>query len=166
MQLISRKINKSLFEDYYRLKCDPVNIAWTGFEHPPEKDTLQIWFEIQINNEKRDIFLFYDEINSCVGYCYFDYIDNKTFEESIGVYSQFSGQGIATAITNFEIEFAQNHGYTQIKSWISEQNTASIKRVIKNGFIKSSLYEIRKLPLLGGEHKFYKYVKHIIYDEK
>ena len=45
--------------------------------------------------------------------------------------------------------------------WVSEQNIASNKVFLKLGFTKTSECEIRKLPLLGGDHKFYKLIKKI-----
>jgi len=41
MSLAAKKVNSDLFEDFYRLKCDPVNIAWTGFEQSPDKSKIK-----------------------------------------------------------------------------------------------------------------------------
>ena len=158
MNLVAKKINSELFEDFFKLKSDPVNIAWTGFEEPPNKEKLYIWFERQINNPKRDIFLFYDN-NVCVGYSYIDYISEFTIEESVGVYSEFSGKGFASEITKFEVDLAIEKGMREIDSWISESNVASIKRLLKFGFEKKTASDERNLPLLGGIHKFYLYKK-------
>ena len=44
-------------------------------------------------------------------------------------------------------------------SWVSDKNIASYKRYEKLGFIRMEEFEIRNQPLLGGEHKFYKWIK-------
>ena len=94
-----------------------------------------------------------------MGYCYIDYISDHEIEESVGVYSKFQGKGIASKITQFEIDFAKEKNYQIIHSWVSENNIASIKRILKFGFEKTNIYDERNLLLLGGLHKFYLYKK-------
>ncbi len=161
MNIVGRKIAINLFDDFYKLKCDPVNVAWTGHQQQPDKERLEKWFRSQIDNIERDIFLFYNEENVCVGYSYIDYLNEFTVEESIGVFSEFSGRGIATKITQFEIEYAKKKGSQLIVSWISENNIPSVKRLLKYGFQKTEEIDYRDLPLLGGQHKFYKYIKNL-----
>lgn len=55
------------------------------------------------------------------------------------------------------IDICRSRGAKEIFSWVSEQNIASYKRYEKLGFIRSHEEEIRNLPLLGGNHKFYKW---------
>ena len=46
-------------------------------------------------------------------------------------------------------------------TWISEGNIASYRRFLKEGFTRTNECEIRNLPLLGGEHKFLKWIKEL-----
>jgi len=49
-------------------------------------------------------------------------------------------------------------GAKHIFSWVAEDNIASFKRYEKLGFRKTQEVDKRYLPLLGGEHVFYKWV--------
>lgn len=110
-----------------------------------------------MTSETRFVFLAYNGQNQCVGYCYCDINDdNKTIESSFGVdYSQ-TRKGYGTQIIEFAHRFGKIVGMHEHIVWVSEQNIASNKVFQKMGFIKTDEHEIRKLPLLGGDHNFYK----------
>lgn len=90
---------------------------------------------------------------------YVDKLEDGTYEAaSSGVLSEYMGKGIGTyalAMQVAEIE-CLNSG---VFSWVSDRNIASYKRYEKLGFIRTDEFEVRNLPLLGGEHKFYKWIK-------
>lgn len=47
------------FADFYKIKCDPENIKWSGFTSAPERISFRSWFSTQIKNPHRDIYLVY-----------------------------------------------------------------------------------------------------------
>ena len=69
------------------------------------------------------------------------------------------GKGIGTYALAMQIFEIQLVTIGEIVSWVSDKNIASYKRYEKLGFIRMDEFEIRNLPLLGGEHKFYKWIK-------
>ena len=148
------------FEDFYRIKCDKVNIAWSGFTQAPEKKSFYEWYQRQLASDHRWIYLVY-EGQKCCAFFYVDKLKDGNFEAaSSGVLSDFMGKGIGTyalAMQIFEIQLVTTRG--GIVSWVSDKNIASYKRYEKLGFIRMDEFEIRNLPLLGGEHKFYKWIK-------
>lgn len=73
--------------------------------------------------------------------------------------SDFMGKGIGTYALAMQIFEIQLVTIGEIVSWVSDKNIASYKRYEKLGFIRMDEFEIRNLPLLGGEHKFYKWIK-------
>jgi RimJ/RimL family protein N-acetyltransferase len=163
MKLIPKTITIDLFEDFFKLKSDPNDVAWSGYKQAPDKSKFKEWVEDKIRNENFYLYLFYDENNVCIGYIAFCSIGDKIIEHrSLGVLSKHTGQGLATEMTGFLIDFARKNNYTRIYGYVSERNIASIKQYLKNSFIKTSDFEIRELPLLGGSHKFYKYIKDVI----
>lgn len=135
-------------------------MVWTYY--PPILDNLYKFVERCMTSETRFVFLAYNEQNLCVGYCYCDIDDdNKTIESSYGVdYSQ-TRKGYGTQIIEFTHRYGKIVGMHEHIVWVSEQNIASNKVFLKLGFTKTSECEIRKLPLLGGDHKFYKLIKKI-----
>lgn len=157
-QLTYRLATLSDFEDLYRIKCDKENIAWGGFTKAPEKDSFYQWYLRQLASDCRWIYLVY-EGEDCCGFFYVDKLEDGTYKAaSSGVLSEYMGKGIGTyalAMQVAEIE-CLNSG---VFSWVSDRNIASYKRYEKLGFIRTDEFEVRNLPLLGGEHKFYKWIK-------
>lgn len=150
------------FEDFYRIKCDKENIAWGGFTKAPERESFYDWYVQQLASDRRWIYLVYEE-NDCCAFFYIDKIGNETYEAtSSGVLSNYTGKGIGTYALAMQVsEIKQHNNSRGVFSWISDKNIASYKRYEKLGFVRTDEFEIRNLPLLGGEHKFYKWVKEL-----
>lgn len=149
-----------LFNDFYRLRCDENNVKWSGHITPPLLDNLYKYVEMCVHDENRFVFLAYNDKNECVGYVYCDIDDNqKMMESSYGVFYPYNGRGYGTQIIDFSNRYGKLLGMTEFIAWVSEQNIASNRVFEKNGFVKTKELEIRNLPLLGGEHKFYKWIK-------
>ena len=149
-----------LFNDFYKLRCDENNIRWSGHITPPSRANLYKFVEKCIHEENRFVFLAYSDKNECIGYVYCDVDDNqKTIESSYGVYYPYNGQGYGTQIIEFSNRYGKLLGMQEHIAWVSEHNIASNRVFQKNGFVISNEVEIRKLPLLGGEHNFLKWVK-------
>lgn len=149
------------FEDFYRIKCDKENIVWGGFTKAPEKKSFYNWYVQQLASDRRWIYLVY-EGNEVCAFFYIDKIDNKTYElSSSGVLAEFSGRGIGTYTVKVRMDIIRSLGGKTCITWIAEDNIGSYKRFEKIGFVRTDEYEVRNLPLLGGEHKFYKWVKEL-----
>lgn len=158
-QLTYRLATLSDFEDLYRIKCDKENIAWGGFTKAPEKDSFYQWYQRQLASDCRWIYLVYEHDAPCA-FFYIDKVDKISYElSSSGVISQFTGKGIGSYTVRVRLEIIQDIGGKKCITWIAENNIASYKRFINEGFVRTKEYEIRNLPLLGGEHKFYKWIK-------
>lgn len=82
-------------------------------------------------------------------------------ESSYGVYYPYNGRGYGTKIIEFSNRYGKLLGMIEHIAWVSGQNIASKRVFEKNGFVKTKEFEIRNLPLLGGEHKFYKWIKEL-----
>lgn len=161
LQLTYRKATEEEFEDLYRIKCDRANIEWGGFCEVPNRDRFYIWFKDQLISDKRTIYLVYDHEDVCA-FFYLDKIDNITYElSSSGGLSQFTGRGIGSYTVRARLDIIQSLGGRIGITWIAEDNVASYRRFENEGFTRTGKYEIRNLPLLGGEHKFFKWIKQL-----
>lgn len=150
------------FEDFFKIKSDADNIKWSGFLAAPDKKNFRKWFSEQINNPKRDIYLVYIENNAhAVAFFYIDYCDDCCFRVPSGVLGEYTRRGIGTWIIQEGSRIAKEKGYKTNFAMISDLNIGSSKRYEKLGFTKTSEFEIRNVPLAGGEQKFYKWIKEI-----
>ncbi len=154
------EITDSDFEDFYRIKADLENIKWGGFTCPPEKKSFKEWYKSQIESSTREIYLVFIE-RKCVAFFYIDYKDNGHFLVPSGVLTEYTRQGIGTYIIEESDKIAKNKGYSIHEAWCSDKNIGSVKRFVKLGYTKTEEYDIRNLPLLGGNHKYYKWIKEI-----
>lgn len=144
------------FECLYKIKCDPENIKWGGFSCPPNKESFREWFKNRIYDTYREIYLvFLNKI--CVGFFYIDYLDDETIEDTTGLLTEYSGQGIGTYMLNSIDEIAKSKKIKRHVAWVSENNIGSYKRCIKLGYRKLEETDQRNLPLLGGVQTFYKW---------
>ena len=156
-----RLAEKEDFEEFYRIKCDRLNIEYSGFTECPNRDHLSKWFSEQLHSHYRKIYLVLDSQIVCA-FFYLDKINDITYEFSAsGVLSQYRGKGIGAYTVEASLDIAASLGATSCISLISEENIASYKRFMNAGFVRTDEYEMRNLPLLGGLHKFYKWIKEI-----
>lgn len=148
------------FGDFYRIKCDKENIAWGGFTKTPEKESFYQWYLQQLSSESRWIYLVY-EGPDCCAFFYVDKLEDGSYEAaSSGVLTEYMGKGIGTYALLNQVAEIRKKGYGGgILSWVSDKNIASYKRYEKLGFIRTGEFEVRNLPLLGGKHKFFKWIK-------
>ena len=159
LQLTYRKATLKEFDDLYLIKCDKANIQWSGFNEAPNREQFYEWYKAQLESDKRTIYLVYEHDGPCA-FFYIDKVDEISYElSSSGVISQFTGKGIGSYTVRVGLEIIQELGGEKCFTWIAENNIASYKRFINEGFVRTKEYEIRDLPLLGGEHKFYKWIK-------
>lgn len=161
LQLIYKKATINDFEDLLLIKSDKANIQWGGFVETPNRQLFFEWFKEQLKSSFRSIYLVYEHAYPCA-FFYIDKVNETTYElSSSGVLSKYTGNGIGTYTVQKRLEIIQALGGKTCITWISEQNIASYRRFIKEGFTRTKEYETRVLPLLGGEHKFYKWIKEL-----
>lgn len=92
MELIYKRLTENMFEDYYALRCEENNIAWTGYTDKPDKEWLRQWCISQINNPSRDIYLVYTNAGVCVSYLYIDWAADGLSAEGGGAVRHVLGK--------------------------------------------------------------------------
>jgi RimJ/RimL family protein N-acetyltransferase len=150
------------FDNYYKLRCDELNVNWTGYKKAPNKSNLQDWYLENINKKSRYFFLFFED-EPCVkilGYLYMDVVESgDTIDTGHGVHSKYSGKGYGTKIIQFALEYAKKNllFINFFQGWIASDNLGSIKNVLKNGYVKTE--ESKEVKFESGEVKvFEKYL--------
>lgn len=146
------------FNDFFAIKCEPMQIRWGGFTSAPDKSSFRVWFDKQLISEKRKIY-FGISSGSLLGYVYLDFINSDTVELTDAVSTAYQGMGIATEMIFQSCEIAKGCGYKFIRAWVSIANKASQKVFEKNGFNLTGHSEQRSLPMIDNASTFFLWEK-------
>ena len=131
------------YDDFYKIKCDPENVKWSGFATAPDYARMKEWYEKQLKSEARTIYLCYLNGSIC-GLFYLDKISNDEIEAvGSGVLSEYTSRGIGTWTVEKRIKIAKQEGYSTISSWVADENHKSWRRIEKLGFEKADIQEVR-----------------------
>jgi len=52
-ELTYKQATLSDYDDFYKIKCDPENVKWSGFASAPDYERMKEWFCKQLDSEKR-----------------------------------------------------------------------------------------------------------------
>ena len=149
------------FVSFFKIKCDPSNVKWSGFSLPPNKESLYKWYITNITNPHRKIFLVWLDAE-IVGFFYLDIISETLCEAaSSGVLTEYTNKGIGTKTIQWREQIAYQLGAEMIQTWVSENNIASYRRLEKLDWVKTNEFIIKDILLSGGGNKFYKWVKRL-----
>lgn len=149
------------FNDFYAIKCDPINIKWSGFAEAPKRDVLYEWFVKQLQFNKRKIYIAQLE-GKTVAYFYLEQVNNDVYlSNGTGVPTILQEQGIGRFCVQKRDELVKSLGGREVIAWIAEENIASITMYQRCGYTKLDEYEYRFVAAFKKDMKFYKYVKYI-----
>ena len=143
------------YDDFYKIKCDPENVKWSGFATAPDYDRLKEWYKKQMKSATRTIYLCYLNGNICA-FFYLDRISSEEIEDADGVLSEYTGKGIGTWMVEKRIEIAKKEGYSIIYSLIADDNPRSWRRFEKLKYERIDIQEDRTLR--GGVKTYHKWV--------
>lgn len=130
------------YDDFYKIKCDPENVKWSGFASAPDYERMKEWYCKQLESEKRTIYIAYWNGVAC-GFFYLDKLEEQDAEEiGYGVLTCYSGKGIGTALVDTGAKLCKA---SELTAWVSEKNRASERCFEKNGFLKQNKIELREL---------------------
>lgn len=150
----------SLYEDFYKLKCQKDSVLWSGFDTKPDMESFKAYVLTNIvENPKNHLFLMRDgNTNEVMGYCQFNEEGNNTCEgRGSGLFKQYQGCGLASSMDTLLVEKAKEYGMKYMYAWCSEKNIVSMNALIDAGFQKTEEKEIRHMSVFGEDHTFYKW---------
>lgn len=151
------------YEDYYLIRCSPADIYWNGYEKEPDKEEFKKLYLKRLssspfdNNEDRR--LYFINVNSCrIGFVQL-IKHSDCVEIGYTIIEAFQKHGYATYALQQAITLAKEFNNT-ICVRIRDDNYASQKVALKNGFCTTSEYTQKEYPHCGIV-KLRKYIKNI-----
>lgn len=147
------------YDDYYKIKAEPNHIYWSGFDSPPNYLTFRKHYEKLLNDESKIIILLYID-SKITGYVSIDILStNDKVETSRGVLESYRGKGLGQKLTAYAIQYTKDNlpNINSMISWVAENNIASMKGIIDNGYTLTDEFEYRKFKLEKEPVKFHKY---------
>ena len=151
------------FEGYLKLKSQKDAILWSGFATAPDRERfLKYYKEKVLQNPNTHLMLQYDEDlddTTIVGYVQYDDIaENEVEIRGSGILKSYQGTDAYQEQGNLLGKHFAEKGVKKLVTWASEKNVPSEFNLKRSGMHKTEEFEIRNIPLLGGEHRFFKWV--------
>lgn len=148
------------YEDYYAIRCGEADIYWMGYTSGPDKEFMRSLFlerlgvvDLTQPEAKRIYMLRVD--GASVGYLMLSNMDDG-IEIGISIVAEYCGCGLGSKTIELAKLIVADLGrpaYAQIR----DDNIASQKTFIKNGFRRTEQYVLREYPG-AGKVKFRRYV--------
>ena len=166
MYILKEANSLDQFDAFLALKSQKDAIKWSGFETAPDPEKFkQYYIEKVLNNPQTHVLFLCDaDVEGCPIVAYTQYDDVSNIEVNIRgtvIKKSYQGTDARGALNKLTADHHHIKGHKLYVTWISEKNIASLTNILHQGYTKTDEYEIRYLPLLGGEHRFYKFVKEI-----
>lgn len=151
------------FDAFLALKSQKDAIKWSGFETAPDPIRFkQYYIEKILNNPITHlIFLCDADEEGCpiVGYNqYDDVVEGEIEIRGTVIKKNYQGTDARECFNHLLTQHHKDLGHNKRITWISEKNKASEMNAACVGWTKTDVFEVRNLPLLGGEHRFFKWV--------
>ena len=158
MRVFLRGTTLEDFEDYYKIRCSPSDVYWNGYSSIPEKESFRTIFMSRLSTasfqepEDRRLYLIcIDDESSedAVGFVQLIFRQNAV-ELGYSVMDGYQGKGIATKALSLAVKIAETHN-ERIIVRIRDDNFASQKVALRNGFIPTDSVRIKYYPGHGEE---------------
>ena len=150
------------FDDYYRIRCEPSDIYWMGHTSAPDYQMIYGVFSERLgpktllNIGDKVIYMAKDANDETVGFAMLSLTDSG-IEIGISLFQNKQGMGFGTEIISEIVALADKYQLT-LFARIRDDNTASQKIFLKNGFIRTEQYEMIEYPMVGYV-AFRKYIR-------
>ncbi len=150
-----RVIRPEDFDDYLRLKSDPLAVSWSGFATEPDAKRLREHFLTLI---ERDVPLFMLRISGeAVGYIQLSITDDMAEVDGYSVLSQYSGRGYGSMLLSRAEEWLRLLPVAPryMRAYVSEHNVGSLRCFARNGYVcHDDICRHVRLEALGRTDKF------------
>lgn len=152
------------FDALLALKSQKDAIRWSGFTTAPDRKKFLEYYNTRVlaNPNTGMMFLRDDEVEGSpiVGYIQYDIISDEDIEMRGSVVKKsYQGTGAYVIMSQLLHQYLKKQGFKRALGWVSENNASSLANSIERGWKMTDEYEVRNLPLLGGEHRFVKCIK-------
>lgn len=141
------------FEDYYKIRCEPSDIYWMGHTSPPDYQMIFGVFSERLGTnhlskiDDKVIYMAKNDNDKTVGFLMLS-LTNFGIEIGISLFQKYQGLGFGTEIIAEALSLSLRYNLT-IFARIRDDNTASQKIFIKNGFNRTEEFELKNYPQVG-----------------
>ena len=141
------------FDDYYRIRCEPSDIYWMGHSSAPDRQMLFSIFLERVGPKTlsvvgdKVIYMAKNDNDETVGFALLSLTDSG-IEIGISLFQVFQGLGFGSEIISEIVMVAKEYNrslYAQIR----DDNIASQRIFLKNGFMRTGQFEMRDFPKAG-----------------
>lgn len=154
------------FEDYYQIRCEPSDIYWMGHTSPPNYQMIRGIFSERLapkalkEEGDRVIYMAKDANGDTVGFAMLS-LTNDGIEIGISLLQKFQGLGYGTEIISEIVSLATGEYEHSLFACIRDDNKASQKIFMRNGFNRTEQFEMKEYPKVGYV-PFRKYIKETV----
>ncbi len=151
------------FEDYYQIRCEPSDIYWMGHTSPPDYQMIRGVFSERLAPKTlievgdKVIYMAKDANGDTVGFAMLSLTEDG-IEIGISLLQRYQGLGYGTEIISEITSLAIGEYEQTLFARIRDDNTASQRIFLKNGFKRTEQFEMREYPEVGYV-PFRKYIK-------
>lgn len=141
------------FDDYYRIRCEPSDIYWMGHTSAPDYQMIRSVFHERLGSNAlsvagdKVIYMARNEKEETVGFTMLS-LTEFGIEIGISLLQRYHGQGFGTQMVEEVLSIAKSLN-KPIFACIRDDNYASQRIFIKNGFQRSDHFELREYPKVG-----------------
>lgn len=152
MKIIGASIND--FEDYYRIRCEPSDIYWMGHTSPPDYQMIRSVFSERLapktllKEGDKVIYMARDANDDTVGFAMLSLTEDG-IEIGISLMQKYQGLGYGTEIISEIVSLATVEYKHTLFARIRDDNTASQRIFMKNGFKRTEQFEMKEYPTVG-----------------
>lgn len=161
--LVLREAQLEDFEHYFKIKSDPENVKWSGFQNPPPYQALEVRYKAFFEDKDQALLLF--EANGVVvGYVNLHLVlDEQAVETSHGSLFNHGISGLGVKMLRMTVKYIEDNDiYPDAKNmlgWVAEDNIASLQNILRNGYKSTGESDTR---IIDGKPKvFKKYLKEL-----
>ena len=141
------------YDDYYTIRCEESDIYWMGHKSKPDYDYLFNVFKERVAGKRfkvsgdKTIYMVKKESGVAIGFTMLSVTD-VGIEIGISILKKYQGMGLGTIIIARIIEIARSYS-NYLVARIRDDNIASQTVFTKNGFVRTTEYELKFFPKAG-----------------
>lgn len=149
------------FEVYLNIKSEKDAVAFSGFSTAPNRELFRQVYDKLLN--AADEYLYYlldrEQCSEVVGTFHLKQKDEETAEVGgYNVFEKYRGMALGYIMMLKIKDICKQKGYLYLASEVAENNIASIKSIERSGAHFTGEFDLRTLPIFGGDIRFLHYM--------
>lgn len=149
------------FEVYLSIKSEKDAVAFSGFSTAPNRERFRQVYDKLMSRQNECLYYLVDLEQDCdvAGTFHLVMKDEETAEVGgYNVFEKYRGLALRNLMMLKIKDICKQSGYRYLASDIAENNIASIKSIERSGAHFTGEYDMRTLPVFGGDIRFLHYI--------